>query len=85
MMLNHTMTQYHVNRGLKVFGEQGEAAVLAELQQLHVQDVIEPMCAHELSEADCADALPYLIFLKQKQTGIKKGLGCADVGSSAYT
>jgi len=48
MMLNHTMTQYHVNRGLKVFGEQGEAAVLAELQQIHVQDVIEPMCAHEL-------------------------------------
>jgi len=28
------MTQYHFNLGLKVLGEQGEAAVLAELQQM---------------------------------------------------
>ena len=44
------MTQYHVNCGIKVFGEQGEAAVLAELQQLHVQDVIKRIHAHDLSE-----------------------------------
>jgi len=72
------MTQYHVNCGLKVFGEKGEAAALAELQQLHVHDVIEPMQAHELSEEENADALQYQMFLKQKQTGIIKVRGCAD-------
>ena len=58
LMLHHTMTKYHVNHVLKVFGEQGEAIVLAELKQLHVRDVIKPMCAHELIKEEHADALP---------------------------
>jgi hypothetical protein len=35
-MLEHTtMTQYTINKGLKVFGEAGTEAVLSELKQLH--------------------------------------------------
>jgi len=29
-------TQYHINKGLKVFGKRGEEAVATELRQLHV-------------------------------------------------
>jgi len=32
-------TQYHINKGLKVFGKRGEEAVATELRQPHVQDI----------------------------------------------
>jgi len=38
------------------------------------------MCAHKLSKEEHADALPYLMFLKQKRTGIIQGHRCC----SAY-
>ena len=36
------LTQYHVSKGLKLFGEPGVAAVLKELKQLHERMVMEP-------------------------------------------
>eukprot|EP00957_Ditylum_brightwellii_P195949 14929839-Ditylum_brightwellii.AAC.1 len=34
--INHTiMTQYHVSKGLKVFGKKRTEAVMSELKQLH--------------------------------------------------
>jgi hypothetical protein len=72
------MTQHGIKKGLKLFGDAGVTAVLKELQQLHDRDVIEPMLAASLSSEEKQGALPYLMFLKKKRSGIIKGRGCAD-------
>jgi hypothetical protein len=72
------LTQYSVNKGLKVFGAPGADAVIKELKQLHDRDVIKPKEARELSWDECQKALQYLMFLKQKRSGVIKGRGCAD-------
>ena len=84
-LILNIMTQYHVNRGLKMFGEQGEAAALSEFQQFHVQNVIETMHEDKISEKNHADALQYQMFLKQKQTGIIKGSGFVYGVKNVYT
>jgi hypothetical protein len=77
--LEHTvMTQYSMKKGIKLFGSDGVDAVLQELKQLHDRDVIQPVHAKALSSEDRQNALHYLMFLKQKQTGKIKGRGCAD-------
>ena len=43
------LTQYHISKGLKVFGERGEEAVATEVRQLHVSDVLDPMKSSELT------------------------------------
>jgi hypothetical protein len=56
----------------------GIMAVETELRQLHDRDVIAPVKCNNLSENDRKNALPYLMFLKQKRTGQIKGRGCTD-------
>jgi len=58
-------TQYHINKGLRVFGRRGEEAVATELRQLNVQDVLEPRTPSELSTQERESALAY--FLKEKR------------------
>jgi hypothetical protein len=53
-------------------------AVQVELRQLHDHDVIKPVKRDSISENDQNNALPYLIFLKQKLRGQIKGRGCVD-------
>jgi hypothetical protein len=72
------MTQHTINRGLKIFGEDGTHAVLQELKQLHGRKVVEPKTFHDLACKERRDSLRYLMFLKEKRTGIIKGRGCAD-------
>jgi hypothetical protein len=67
-----------MKRGLKMFGERGETAVEAELQQLHDRKVMMPVDAETLSVEDKRKALEYLMFLKEKRCGKIKGRGCAD-------
>jgi len=77
--LEHTcMTQHSVNKGLKVFGESGSEAVVAEMQQLHDRDVIEPKKSSMLTREEKHKALHYLMFLKKKRCGRIKARGCAD-------
>jgi hypothetical protein len=64
--------------GIKLFGQAGTDAVLKELQQLHDRDAIEPQDPDSLTEDEKREALPYLMFLKQKRNGTVKGRGCAD-------
>ena len=45
------LTQYHVSKGLKVFGDEGVQAVLKELRQLHNYMVMEPVDSNNLSTA----------------------------------
>ena len=77
--LRHTvLTQYTLKKGLQVFGPPGMEAVYKELQQLNEHNVGEPRDASTLSPMQKKNALGYLMFLKQKQTGQIKGWGCAD-------
>eukprot|EP00957_Ditylum_brightwellii_P124595 9496180-Ditylum_brightwellii.AAC.1 len=76
-MVSTILTQYHVSKGLKIFGKKGVDAVLKELRQLHDQMVIEQKFADSMTEKK-EDALQYIMFLKEKRTGVIKGKGCAD-------
>ena len=77
--LDHfSLTQYNLKHGLEVFGNEGILAVKKELQQLHERDVLIPVHASNLGIEMRRQALPYLMFLKQKRTGQIKGRGCAD-------
>ena len=41
-LITTILTQYHVSKRLKVFGEPGVAAFLKELKQLHERMVMDP-------------------------------------------
>jgi hypothetical protein len=73
-----TMTQYNLKQGIKIFGDKGEKAVLAELQQLYDRDVMTPINKYDLTPEERKGALRYLMFLKEKRCGTIKGRGCAD-------
>jgi hypothetical protein len=77
-VLGFGLTQVSMKRGLKMFGERGEAAVEAELQQLHERKVMMPVAAETLSPEGKHKALEYLMFLNEKWCGKMKGRGCAD-------
>ena len=61
------MTQYHVQKGLKVFGEAGADGVRKELQQLHDCKKPKPVHPEGLSKDQFAKVLEYLMFLKEKK------------------
>lgn len=77
-LLNVVLTQYGVRKGLKLFGERGDAAVEAEMKQLDAREVMAPISGPALTDAYRQAALRYLMFLKQKRDGSIKGRGCAD-------
>ena len=79
------LTQYHVSKGLKVFGDEGAQVVLKERRQLHDRMVIELVDSNDLSAAENKAALQYLMFLKKKRCGKIKGRGCADGRNCGYT
>jgi len=70
--------QMSLKCGLKMFGESGADAVMAELKQLDYWSVLLPRHNHQLSTQEKRDALHYLMYLKQKQSGHIKARGCAD-------
>jgi hypothetical protein len=72
------MTQYGLKKGLELFSIEGSLAVEAELRQMHDRKVILPINRDTLNAHDREMALPYLMFIKQKQSGQVKGRGCAD-------
>ena len=72
------LTQYTLKKGLQFFGPPGVEAFYKELQQLHERKVGEPRDASMLSPMQKKNALGYLMFLKQKQTGQINVWGCAD-------
>ena len=69
--------QMSMKKGLRMFGEEGYAAVRKEMQQLHDRKVMQPIKRMDLMAAQKREALGYLMFLK-KRSGIIKGRGCAD-------
>ena len=70
--------QMNWQKGLKLFKEKGETAVTKELQQIHDMEGFQPKHWYELNADERANALKYLMYLKEKRNGDIKGRGCAD-------
>ena len=73
-----TTEQMNWKKGIKVFGEKGEEAIQKELQQIHDMEGFQPKHWYELTKEERAEALKYLMYLKEKRDGRIKGRGCAD-------
>ena len=56
------LTQYHMQKGLRVFGEAGVVGVRKELQQLHDHKIPKPVHPEGLSKEQFAKVLEYLMF-----------------------
>lgn len=73
--------QYSLKKGLKEFGDRGEEAVSAELNQFHNLNCFDPIDADTLTSDQWRKALALLMFLKQKRAtpneeGKVKARGC---------
>lgn len=77
-LISVVLTQYGMKKGLKLFGEEGDSAIQAEMQQIHDREVMIPRSPVSLNRAERRKALRYLMFLKKKRDGKVKGRGCAD-------
>jgi hypothetical protein len=75
---SYVTAQMSAKKGLKIFKEQGSGALMKELRQVVVMDVMSGCHARELSREQKKRALQYLMFLKQKRCGLIKGCGCVD-------
>jgi hypothetical protein len=74
----YVTAQMSAKKGLKIFKEEGPGALMKELRQVIVMDVMSGCHARELSREEKKRALRYLMFLKQKRCGMIKGRGCVD-------
>ena len=77
-LVTTVLTHYHINKGIKKFGQPRVDAVVAELKQLHDRIVMDPRNPTVMSAQETNAALQYLMFLKQKYYGKIKVRGCAD-------
>lgn len=66
ILQNIIMRQCNLKQGIKKFGNKGKEAVLAELQQLYNRDFMAPVNKYNLTPEEGKGALPYLMFLKEK-------------------
>ena len=65
--------QYMLNKGLKVFGEDGVKASKAELMQMHQRICFKPELVKDLSDIERKRAMRGLMILRQKKDGSTKG------------
>ena len=79
------MTQYHVQKGLRVFGEAGVVGVRKELQQLHDCKIPKPVHPEGLSKEQFTKVLDYLIFFKKNGLGLLKVMAALMVIHSIST
>ena len=77
--------QMAMKKGLKVFREQGYAAIKKEMQQLHDRKVMQPINRKDLSPSQKKEALGYLMFLKRNSVAQLKVVAAQMDGSSGPT
>ena len=59
--------QMSAKKGLKIFGDRGQEAVMKELQQLLYRSFMHPVSAKSLTIEQKKSSLRYLMFLKEKR------------------
>src|SRR5210317_1045814 len=72
------MQQVSLREGLRRFGEEGNRAVLAEMEQLHMRDTFKPVLPSNLTPEKKKEVLESIMLLKQKRDGTIKGRNCDD-------
>ena len=66
VMIEH----FNINKGIHVFGERAETAVMKYLQKIHVMNTYEPMDAYMLTCQERKDALYLILFVTENRNGI---------------
>src|SRR5210317_1489638 len=72
------MQQVSLREGLRRFGEEGNRAALAEMEQLCMRDTFKPVLLRNLIPEKKKEVLESIMLLKQKRDGTIKGRNCAD-------
>ena len=65
--LHIMLNQVGVREGLRKFGEEGNDALLKELNQLHERDALLPKKKKDMTYDERKKAWRYLMFLKEKE------------------
>ena len=60
------MTQYHISKRLKVFGEAGDHAMSKEMKQFDEMDTIDPVMPNTISMEDKTKILEYMSVTRGK-------------------
>jgi hypothetical protein len=74
-------TQMSASKGLQKHGDLARAALRKEFEQFRALEVLEPLNAFEMTDAQKSEALRAISVIKEKRDGSLKGRTCAD-GSS---
>ena len=72
------LTQYHIFKGLKIFGQEGIYAFLKELQNNCDRIFINSKHRKQMCKDEQNTALQHLMSLEKKYTKLIKGWGCAN-------
>lgn len=74
--------QMNFKQGLKTFRHRGELAVRSELKQVHDMKGVKPQYKNELPALDRAQALRYLMYLKERNAMGLSRPGAAPIGTN---
>eukprot|EP00957_Ditylum_brightwellii_P163040 12415252-Ditylum_brightwellii.AAC.1 len=81
-MMGAIMTQYHISKGLKVFGKDGLATIDKKLHELVMCDVMTPLDPDKMRRKEKQAALKYLMILTKNDVG-KLKVGSAQMEGSS--
>ena len=72
------ISQYRVNKGLRLYKEDGFTALMKELKQLHTIKNVNPLNMEDITREQKHSAPQYLVFLTNKRSVRNKERGCSD-------
>jgi len=75
--LHVMLNQVGIREGIRKFREDGNDALLKELNQLHERNSLLPKKKEDMTYDERKRALRYLMFLKEKRDGMIKVRGCS--------
>ena len=75
--LHVMLNQVGIREGIRKFREEGNDALLKELNQQHERNALLPKKKEDMTYDERKRALRYLIFLKEKRDGMIKVRGCS--------
>jgi len=72
------LSQYNMNKGIKLLGEKVVDTVTSKLQQLNAMDTGEPLISEKITRKQKQGSRMYLMVFKWNRYGMIKRRGCAD-------
>ena len=78
LAMNYVMQQYSLKKGLEKFGERGDKAAYAEMEQQHLRNSFIPVLPKDISPEKRKRVLESLMLITEKDNGEVKGRNCAN-------